>query len=296
MKRALCVGINTYPNPANNLSGCINDMNDWAELLISAGFVVTRLANEQATPYKILDVLSAMTRNMGEGDECVFTYSGHGTQVPDRNGDEPDGYDEALYVHGGVITDDELRSVLDYLRPGVKMHVILDSCFSGTSTRLVQELGDEPVSMDEYAKAKFVPPSEEPAELGMRVTKILSEGDMPELLLSGCSDIESSYDAFIDQRYNGAMTRFAIDTINEKPDATWQVFYARLLTKLPTRRYPQTPQLEGKVAEKESCLFTAPECGNELPQDPPVEPPVKPPSCLTALLNLLRKNNRIKPL
>jgi hypothetical protein len=33
MKRALCFGINNYPEPENRLSECINDARDWAAKL-----------------------------------------------------------------------------------------------------------------------------------------------------------------------------------------------------------------------------------------------------------------------
>ncbi len=29
-KKALCIGINDYPGTQNDLSGCVNDANDWA--------------------------------------------------------------------------------------------------------------------------------------------------------------------------------------------------------------------------------------------------------------------------
>ena len=32
-KRAVCIGINDYPGTYNDLSGCVNDANDWADLL-----------------------------------------------------------------------------------------------------------------------------------------------------------------------------------------------------------------------------------------------------------------------
>jgi len=46
-------------------------------------------------------------------DKTLFVqYSGHGTPTPDRNGDEADGQDEALYVYDGMVVDDELSPIL----------------------------------------------------------------------------------------------------------------------------------------------------------------------------------------
>lgn len=39
-------------------------------------------------------------------------YSGHGTYDYDRNGDEADGYDEALFLYDGVLLDDTINSWL----------------------------------------------------------------------------------------------------------------------------------------------------------------------------------------
>ena len=73
------------------------------------------------------------------GDSLVFHFSGHGVQKLDNNGDEADGYDEALCPldfedpRGGVILDDEINATI--VRPlgrGVKLHAIVDTCHSGT--------------------------------------------------------------------------------------------------------------------------------------------------------------------
>ncbi|MDP2198878.1 MAG: caspase family protein, partial [Sulfurimicrobium sp.] len=47
-KNALCIGINDYPGTQNDLSGCVNDANDWAEEMNSRGFTVTQLLDSQA--------------------------------------------------------------------------------------------------------------------------------------------------------------------------------------------------------------------------------------------------------
>ena len=33
-KRAFCIGINDYPYDGSDLKGCVNDANDWANLLV----------------------------------------------------------------------------------------------------------------------------------------------------------------------------------------------------------------------------------------------------------------------
>ena len=46
--KALCIGINDYPGTDNDLSGCVNDANDWAEELARRGFAVSQLLDKDA--------------------------------------------------------------------------------------------------------------------------------------------------------------------------------------------------------------------------------------------------------
>jgi hypothetical protein len=65
-----------------------------------------------------------------------FCYSGHGSNVRDRSGDEPDGRDEALvpddFLNRGYLTDDELRSFAAGLLDDAHLTCIFDCCHSGT--------------------------------------------------------------------------------------------------------------------------------------------------------------------
>ena len=257
MKKALCVGINNYPGITNDLRGCVNDANDWAELLELSGFQIEKLLDGQATKHNILNALDQLITGATAGDQIVFTYSGHGTSVADTSGDEVDSYDEALYVYDGVLLDDQLRDLIQKLQPDVHMVVISDSCFSGTVTRAM--ITD--VSVPKYVKTDDIP---EKAKLKRR---FLSEEDMLEILLSGCSDSEYSYDAYINGRWNGAMSAFALTVI--KKGQTYSEFYALLRGLLPSEQYPQTPQLEGSDENKHKIVFA----GNTEQPPPPVPDP-----------------------
>ena len=149
MKKAICVGINNYPGVLNDLKGCVNDANDWAELLAEFDFEVSVMLDSQGTRENIKTALRDLVSSLDSGDYGIFTYSGHGTYNRDTSGDEPDSYDEALYVYDGILLDDELREILDNLNPQASLAVISDSCYSGTVTRVVEE--------DHYAKPRFVP-------------------------------------------------------------------------------------------------------------------------------------------
>jgi hypothetical protein len=266
-KRAVCVGINDYPRTKNDLKGCINDANDWAELLrgeFGFGENVTLLTDADATRSNIVSALGELVTGARGGDVIAFTYSGHGTWVRDQGEpDELDNRDEALAVYDGIILDDELRSVIGQLEREASLTVISDSCHSGTATRLMLDKareGDE--DAPEYApKPRFMPPEDlidygRTVQIPIRRRFLYPESDMPEILLTGCNAMQSSYDAYIGGRYNGAMTAAAIRLIKSNPGQTYREFFRELRRRLPSLHYDQSPQLEGADANKDRPLFS----------------------------------------
>jgi hypothetical protein len=275
MKKALCIGINNYPGTSNDLLGCVNDANDWSELLTGLGFETSLMLDTQATRQNVKNGLGSLIASAGENDVIVFTYSGHGTQVIDLNSDEGDTYDEAIYVYDGTVLDDDLRSIIDKMDTKATLVVISDSCFSGTVTRIVPE----------HTKPRFMPNKDITPGRVVRQHFLLPEANMPELLVSGCSDSEYSYDAEIDGRYNGAMTAMALKVIRQDPQATYAEFHTGLRTLLPSKEYPQTPQLEGTTAHKSTQLF------EPFPVTEP-EPPPEPepnPGCLKGFFQAMAR-------
>jgi metacaspase-1 len=277
MKKAVCIGINNYPGTSNDLQGCVNDANDWCALLGEYGFDATLLLDSQATRQNVKTALGNLVLSAKQGDVAVFTYSGHGTQVLDLSGDEGDVYDEAIYVYDGSILDDELRDIVDRIDPQATLVVISDSCFSGSVTRLVPE----------KARPRFLPINGMAENRVVRQRFLLPESGMPELLISGCSDREYSYDAEIDGRYNGAMSAMALRVIRHNPGLTYSQFYTLLRGYLPSSEYPQTPQLEGLDAHKNTFLFE-PFASTPVPGPTPApEPTPSPepgPGCVPGLV------------
>jgi hypothetical protein len=260
MKRAVCIGINNYPGSFNDLFGCVNDAKDWAALLQGLGFEVSIMLDSQATRQNVKAALAGLVSSSGTGDVAVFTYSGHGTQSFDFGSDESDSYDETLSVYDGNILDDDLRTIIHGLHRQASLVVISDSCFSGTVTRL------SPIR----AKPRFMPPSDGSTRAVVRQRFLLPEAEMPEILISGCTDSEYSYDAEFNGRPNGAMSAYALQVIRENPYQTYQEFHAKLRAHLPSSDYPQSPQLEGRTAHKNTVLF------EPFPVSPEPEPTPEP--------------------
>jgi hypothetical protein len=251
-KTALCIGINDYPGTQNDLSGCINDFNDWVDLLTAYGFTnIIKLINAQATKEAIKANLTKIVNEAVSDDEIACTYSGHGSYVVDMSKDEPESKDETIYTYNGNMLDDEIREILSKAKPGVKITVILDSCHSGTATRLMGPNAPKP---------RFMPPKDpEMAKLGLTLpTKKATypESDMKEILLSGAKSTEYSYDASFGGRPNGALTRVAIDALKKLKNPTYNEWYAEIRKNLPSNEYPQTPQLEGSDENKNRKVFS----------------------------------------
>jgi hypothetical protein len=260
------------------LKGCVNDAKDWSALLQGLGFEVSMMLDSLATRKNVKAALQGLVNTTNAGDIAVFTYSGHGTQVSDANSDEGDPYDEAIYLYDGTVIDDDLRVILQGIHPQATLVVISDSCFSGSVTR---EAGEK-------ATPRFIPPTVSTAGKTARRSFLLPEANMPEILITGCSDSEYSYDAEFDGRPNGAMTALAIRVIKQNPDVTYREFYASLRGLLPSKDYPQSPQLEGSDANKDRKLFEplavvpGPEPTPEPEPSPTPEPTPAPdsPGCL----------------
>ena len=157
-KYALCIGINNYPGTQNDLSGCVNDAEVWAEELTSRGFVVTTLLDGKATKAAMVEGMQTVIGKAKYGDAVVITYSGHGTWVADEDGDEPDKRDEALCPHdlgSGPLIDDQLYEIFAERERGVRLVVVADSCHSGTVARFYREAA-------EPRRVRFLAPEDYP--------------------------------------------------------------------------------------------------------------------------------------
>lgn len=264
-KRAVCIGINNYPGLNNDLNGCVNDMNDWADLLrYQYNFDVSTLADGEATAEAILSALAHLVDGATNGDCIVVTCSSHGSYILDGvDADESDNYDEAICANDRNIIDDEIRDIINRIQSGVKLTVIGDFCHSGTATRhMLNRARTEqaPVHSEYPTLARYMPMENhrkfDTMMVPARHRSFGSDADMNHLLLTGCSAVEYSYDAWINNRFNGAMSANAIAIIRENPAITYSELNTSLRKVLPSRHYPQTPQLEGPDSMRNRVVFS----------------------------------------
>lgn len=156
-KRALLVGISDYgnameePNRWKNIHGA-NDIELLKPLLKEQGFKTKGLVDSKATYKGITKALKQLAKDSRNGDMVYIHFSMHGQPFEDLNGDEEDGWDEALIpvdaqmlysegVYDGKnhLLDDELEVYFNDIRskigPEGHLYVILDACHSGTASR-----------------------------------------------------------------------------------------------------------------------------------------------------------------
>jgi len=261
-KKALCVGINDYPfGEENDLRGCVNDANEWSNLLRKHfDFTdVKQLINADATKANILYGLKDLLSGAKAGDVLVFTNASHGTYLADDDKDEPK-FDEAICPYdsdSNLLVDDELRNLFVNLPKGVRLTVVSDSCHSGSVTR---------VQVTQYRRNRQLNPKvlgkrELPTSV-LRVARAMKkdkfpESGMNEILLSGCKSNQTSADAYIANDYHGAMSYYAIKAITDAGyNLTYAELHKRLLPMLEEENYDQVPQLEGKDENKQRQIFT----------------------------------------
>ncbi|KAI5863286.1 peptidase C14 [Durotheca rogersii] len=153
-KKALLIGIN-YFGTEYELRGCINDSENIRNFLIEdRGFspssrdmvMMLDTPENEGTPFfpTAANILAAIqwlvTRNQ-PGDVLWLSYSGHGGQVRNDDGDRPSGFDDTIcpvdFQENGQITSEMLhRAIVSPLHPECRLTILFDCCHSGSACEL----------------------------------------------------------------------------------------------------------------------------------------------------------------
>ena len=273
-KQALLVGINDY-NGFNDLQGCINDVTNVRSVLKTYfGYTnndIRVLTDSRATKVNILSRLNKMVKSAENGDSLIFHYSGHGSQIRDREGDElKDHMDEIICPYDmnwedGFITDDMLREILNKLKQGVKMEILLDSCHSGTGTRDIFPGAMAGFESVDPVKSRFLSPpvdiecrfqGDEDKMKPIKSFRTDKEIILNHVLWAGCKDSQTSADALIDGNYNGAFSYYFCKHVRENGGKISRAdLFTRVKNSLRYNRYSQVPQLECKETLRKGIIF-----------------------------------------
>ncbi len=220
---ALTIGLNSvdpnhYAGWAGELNACEADAEDMADIARSKNFAVTALLTSAATRERVTSEISKAAATLQSGDIFMFSYSGHGGQLPDLNSDEPDAQDETWCLYDGELVDDELYGALGKFSQGVRILAFSDSCHSGTVVKLAYYQGTisarSSSATSREVKYRFMPP-----DVALRTYRknkdfydsILKNPKLKDainavkasiLLISGCQDNQLSADG----DFNGLFT------------------------------------------------------------------------------------------
>ncbi|MCG8460814.1 MAG: caspase family protein [Holophagales bacterium] len=279
-RRALLVGIDRYPRfgPEVPLRGAVRDAVVLAELLIEGyGFAaedVRLCLGARATRAALLARLDGLLARVRPGDSVLFFFSGHGSQMTDREGDEGDGLDETLVpVDSGRgrhenrdISDDEIHlwaSKVLAVTPGLTL--IFDCCHAATLHRPAWRVRSVPPDL---RPTHLLPPSPVPVE------RQVSRGPAPALL-AACGDAELAYElpaevAGVDcGAFSDTLTAVLAEAARQSScsrELTWRGVMETVRARLSLLAPAQNPELSGEGLDAPIFLSSAPPppCGTSI--------------------------------
>ena len=260
--KALLVGINQYPNPSNELRGCVNDVLDMEHYIAETHKVyakenIKKLTDQQATKQAIVQQIKWLLADASAGDSLLFHYSGHGAQVPTQNRLlEKDGLDEIIcpYDFDGspatTLKDKEFAALFATIPKDVHFVWISDSCHA-------EDLSREPLMCNAANEMRYryfhgLNPAMSRAN-NSQITTGLAPIAQPlnGALLSACASHELSADAIINNRFNGAFTYYLIKNLKlYGADKSMQEIVGYVNVDLNKNGYDQNPQTEGSLEQK----------------------------------------------
>lgn len=266
-KRALLIGINKY-KAVPKLQGSLNDIETMRQILLTRwGFAdknIVVLTDEAATRDGMLAALEQLAKVAGPNDTVYLHYSGHGSQVDDLNGDEPDDHlDETLVPQDGRtpgirdITDDELDAI--FARMAAKnAFIVLDSCHSGTATR---SLDIRTRSVPQDSRIDIYKKAEEAKPKTRAIVPVITSR---YVVMTGAASHQEALDGPVDGRYHGFFTYSLAKSLSAAgPGASPREVFTgveqelkRIQTHFGRSSMPE-PQLEAPPDLIEKTLFGA---------------------------------------
>lgn len=253
---SLHIGLNSvsagaYGGWSGKLNACEADANDMDALAKSLGFRTTKLLTRAGTRGKVLNAIKSAAAKLVSGDIFFLTYSGHGGQLPDMNGDEDDNQDETWCLYDGELVDDEINWALCAFKSGIRVLALSDSCHSGTSTKEIERKVDS-TTLDAAAQVlrnadgvaiRMMPPS---YLLGAyyrqkkAYDKVLKRPAPPVpkaslLLISGCQDDQTSADGDFNGLFTGTLKKV---WGNGTFTGSYREFHKAIVAKMPASQRP----------------------------------------------------------
>lgn len=262
---ALVIGISNYPKQSGwaEISGA-NDMDIIIPRLREYGFEtehIITLKNELATKENIESAITRLCNQLNKGDIVYLHFSGHGQLISDINGDEIDGWDEAIipydahlkyeygiYEGGNHIIDDELNEWLNEIKSRIgkigQLIVVLDACHSGGGSRAIDDNVIIRGSSD-----KFILPHN-------RQDTNRKSTDINWVCISACKSYQNNYECKIPHMGSVGRLSYVLSRLQLGGQTVEEL--ERLIiseyNSLPSS-YPQDPDIEYGSSLKHTKIF-----------------------------------------
>jgi hypothetical protein len=248
-KRALLIGINYVSQPDHALDGCIHDVLNMRDLLVSQfGYMDTDIQilrddvddpSTMPTQNNIIYRLYALAAHSAVMSEVWVHYSGHGSRFHEESSIVPIDFDESGGLSGHV-----LRHIFGLFR--CPLRIIFDSCHSGTICKLPWTVEYKGAGLYLYSHCL------EDVENSMGHNENI-------VIYSGCRDDQSCFDEFdvSENKVVGTFTEAFIhcsmrylktpqrDKYNEQSQPSWSdiLFYYTICEHISSNNSNQIPIL-----------------------------------------------------
>jgi hypothetical protein len=267
-KRAFMVGISDYSSNKADGKGWDdihgeNDVKLLAPTLKKQGFSIQKLCNKEATANNIRKSLISFSEKCKSGDIVYLHFSCHGQPFEDYDGDESDGWDEALvpfdalkeyhqgkYTGENHITDDELNGYLKTIRNNVGpkgiVYVVIDACHAGSSYRGEEDEDSIVIRGTDKGFSKsnkqYAPRIDKRGKI-----KVESSAQMANIcILEACRSYQVNSEIRNDGKYYGSLSYYVnkvLQSARLDKSTSWMENVAQLMNK-DVRLVRQNPVME----------------------------------------------------
>mmetsp|Transcript_64001 Transcript_64001/g.139156 ORF Transcript_64001/g.139156 Transcript_64001/m.139156 type:complete len:431 (+) Transcript_64001:55-1347(+) len=184
---------------------CTSDGKNMIELAKKCGIRdVTVLFDEQATCPNVEGAIRNVGSRCGPADTLIFYYSGHGTNVQDKSGDEADGLDEAFVLLDDTGRIDSQNIVSQDASGKVRYKALMtDDIFSDIVTSSLRYRSTCTVIISDCCHSGTIGDLGAPSWQGR-----------PAVSISGCRDFQTSGDVGVGGIFSHSMMR-AIEKLQQ---------------------------------------------------------------------------------
>ncbi len=262
---ALLVGLNTYhpTSKINELDACVNDVKN-AEKFLKKHYAfmkpeIVTLTNEMATREAVIKAFeNHLQKNAKKGDTVFFMFSGHGsTRKSAKEFKKFDDkiQDETLVCYDSRlkgkydIADKELAVMLSRINQDAHTVVLLDSCHSGSATRL---LGPSKSGKRRYAVSRKTARTLSSYLLKgdnyygdlLKKTKKISFPKSNHILLAACDRDEEAMEIDGKGMFSWSVLQVMENAMKAGSSLSYNAVFDRARALLRSEELEQTPQLE----------------------------------------------------